>query len=49
MLPLTYLANALRAVSIDDASLWAVRWDLVILLAVSGVFAVVARRFFRWE
>jgi ABC-2 type transport system permease protein len=49
VLPLTYLANALRAVIIDDASLWAVRWDLTILLAVTGVFVVVAWRFFRWE
>jgi len=29
--------------------LWAVRWDLMILLAVSGVFVVVAWRFLRWE
>ena len=49
VLPLTYLANALRAVIIDDASLWAVRWDVVILLAVTGVFVVMAWRFFRWE
>lgn len=38
-----------RAVVIDDASLWAVRWDLMILLAITGVFVVVAWRFFRWE
>jgi hypothetical protein len=30
------------AVIIDEASLWAVRWDLVILRAVGGVFVVVA-------
>jgi hypothetical protein len=38
-----------RAVIIDDASLWAVRWDLMILLAVPGVLVVMAWRFFRWE
>ena len=49
VLPLTYLADALRSVIIDGAGLWAVRWDLVILLAVTGVFVLVAWRFFRWE
>jgi ABC-2 type transport system permease protein len=49
LLPLTYLANALRAVIIDDAGLWAVRWDLVILVAATGAFVLVAWRFFRWE
>lgn len=49
VMPLTYLANALRSVVIDDASLWAVRWDLAILLGVMAVFVVVAWRFFRWQ
>ncbi len=49
LLPLTYLANALRAVIIDDVSLWAVRWDLVILLAATGVFVVWRGASFRWE
>jgi ABC-2 type transport system permease protein len=49
VLPLTYLANALRAVIIDDASLWAIRWDLVVLLAATGVFVAAAWRLFRWE
>jgi len=49
VLALTYLANALRAVVIDDTSLWAVHWDLVVLVAGGGVFVVVAWRFFRWE
>jgi hypothetical protein len=49
LLPLTYLANALRAVILDGASLWAVRWDLAFLLLATGVFVVVAWRFFRWE
>jgi hypothetical protein len=41
--------QSLRAVIIDDASLWTVRWDLVILLAVSGVFVVMAWRCCSWE
>jgi ABC-2 type transport system permease protein len=49
VLPLTYLANALRAVVIDGVGLWAVRWDLVILLGATGVFVITAVRFFRWE
>lgn len=47
--PHTWVANALRAVIIDDASLWAARWDLVVPVAVGGVFVVVARRCFRRE
>jgi ABC-2 type transport system permease protein len=31
-LPLTYLANALRDVFIKGASLWFVRWDILVLL-----------------
>jgi ABC-2 type transport system permease protein len=49
VMPLKYLADALRAVIIDDATLWAVRWDLVILVAVTGAFVVMAWRLFRWE
>ena len=49
ILPLTYLANALRAVILDGVGLWAVRWDLLILLACTGVFVLVAWRSFRWE
>lgn len=47
--PHTWVANALRAVIIDDASLWAARWDLVVPVAVGGVFVVVAWRCFRRE
>ena len=49
LMPLTYLADALRAVIIDDAGLWAVRTDLVILLAVTAVFVALIWRLFRWE
>ncbi len=48
-LPLTYLAEALRSVAIDGATLWS-QWlnltGLVVWLAVSFVLAV---RLFRWE
>jgi ABC-2 type transport system permease protein len=49
IMPLKYLADALRAVIIDDAGLWAVRWDLAILVVVTGAFVMLAWRFFRWE
>ena len=48
-LPLTYLAEALRSVAIDGATLWS-QWlnltGLAVWLAVSFVLAV---RLFRWE
>ena len=49
LMPLTYLADALRKVIIDDATLWAVRTDILVLLAVTAVFVVLAWRLFRWE
>lgn len=49
LMPLTYLADALRAVIIDGAGLWAVRWDLVVLVAAGAAFVLVARRYFRWQ
>jgi len=48
-LPPAYLAKGCAPSFIDDASLWTVRWDLVILLAVSGVFVVMAWRCCSWE
>ena len=48
-LPLTYLADALRHVANDNASLWAVRGDLL-GLAVWGVIAgLIAVKVFSWE
>ena len=47
--PLSYVSDALRTISLDGASLWAVRWDLVgigVWLAITGV---IAARLFRWE
>jgi ABC-2 type transport system permease protein len=48
-MPLYYLANAMRDVMIKGFALWAVRWDILILLAVIAVFFVSSVRFFRWE
>ena len=48
-MPLTYLANALREVIITGHSLWFVRWDILILMAVTLVFLVLSIRYFRWE
>jgi ABC-2 type transport system permease protein len=48
-MPLYYLANAMRDVMIKGFALWAVRWDMMILLLVTGVFLVCSVRFFRWE
>jgi ABC-2 type transport system permease protein len=48
-LPLTYLADALRHVANDNASLWAVRGDLFGLLAWGVIAGIIAVRLFRWE
>ena len=48
-MPLYYLANAMRDVMIKGFALWAVRWDVVVLLLVTGVFLILSVRFFRWE
>ncbi len=48
-LPLTYLADALRSVAIDGATLWS-QWPNLIGLAVwLAVSFVLAMRLFRWE
>lgn len=48
-LPLTYVSDALRSISLDGATLWAVRFDLLGILAWLAVSVVVATRLFRWE
>lgn len=49
IMPLTYLADAMREIIVDGAGLWAVRIDIAVLLATTAVFLVVGVRFFRWE
>jgi ABC-2 type transport system permease protein len=48
-LPLTYLADALRQVANDNASLWAVRGDLLGLAAWAVIAGFIAVRVFSWE
>jgi ABC-2 type transport system permease protein len=49
LLPLTYLADALRSITVDGASLWDVRVDLLGIVAWLLLAVVVATRVFRWE
>jgi ABC-2 type transport system permease protein len=48
-LPLTYLADALRHVANDNASLWAVRGDLLGLLVWGVIASLIAIKLFSWE
>jgi ABC-2 type transport system permease protein len=47
--PLTYVADALRSISIDGASLWAIRTDLLGIFIWLAIAVVVATRLFKWE
>ncbi len=47
--PLTYVADALRSISLDGASLWGVRTDLIGILVWLAAAVVLATRLFRWE
>src|SRR2546423_1497957 len=49
VLPLTFLANALRSISLDGASLWAVRGELAGLAVWLVIALVLATRLFKWE
>jgi ABC-2 type transport system permease protein len=48
-LPLTYLADALRHVANDNASLWAVRGDVLGLVIWGIIASLIAVRVFSWE
>lgn len=48
-LPLTYLADALRQVANDNASLWTVRGDLLGLVVWGIIAAAIAVSVFSWE
>lgn len=48
-MPLTYLNDALRRTAFDGASLWELRWDVLILLGWGVVIYFVAGRVFKWE
>lgn len=49
ILPLTYLNDALRRIAFENAGLWDVRVDILILLVWGTVLYVVAGRVFKWE
>jgi ABC-2 type transport system permease protein len=48
-LPLTFLTDSLRHISLDGASLWTVRWDLLWLGVWLALMAFLAVRAFKWE
>jgi ABC-2 type transport system permease protein len=48
-LPLTYLADALRHVANDNASLWAVRGDVLGLVVWGIIASLIAVKVFSWE
>lgn len=47
--PLTYVSDALRSISLDGASLWGVRTELLGILIWLAVAAFIATRLFKWE
>ena len=47
--PLSYVSDALRSISVDGASLWAIRWDLIGIGVWLAISAAIAARLFRWE
>ncbi len=47
--PLTYVSDGIRSISVDGATLWAVRWDLVGIVVWLVISAFVATRLFKWE
>ena len=47
--PLTYVSDALRSISLDGASLWAIRTDLLGIGIWLAIAVVIATRLFKWE
>ncbi len=47
--PLSFLADALRSISVEGATLWGVRWQVAGIIAWLVISVFVATRFFRWE
>jgi ABC-2 type transport system permease protein len=48
-LPLTFLTDAIRGVSVDGASLWTIRGDLLGIAVWVLIAVFLATRLFRWE
>jgi len=49
VLPLTHIVDATRAIMIDGASLFDVRWHIIFLLVFTASCAFIGSRLFRWE
>lgn len=49
LMPLTYYNNALRSIAFDGASLWEVKWDILILLIWGVIGYGLASKLFKWE
>lgn len=49
LLPLTHLVDAARAVMIDGATLFDIRWHVLFLLVFAAGCLVLGARLFRWE
>ncbi|HVH65455.1 MAG TPA: ABC transporter permease [Candidatus Acidoferrum sp.] len=47
--PLSYVSDALRSISIDGASLWSVRTDLLGIMVWLAIATIIATRLFKWE
>ncbi|MCP5415735.1 MAG: ABC transporter permease [Chromatiaceae bacterium] len=49
LLPLTHFTEAARAVMIDGAGCWDIRWHLLTLAGMAALFMGIGARTFRWE
>jgi len=49
LLPLTHFTEAARAVMIDGAGVWEIRWHLAVLASMTACFMAIGARLFRWE
>jgi len=49
VLPLTHIVDATRAIMIDGANLFDVRWHIIFLLVFAAFCAFISSRLFRWE
>lgn len=48
-LPTSFVADALRSISAEGATLWAIRWNLLGIAAWLALSIFMANRLFRWE
>jgi ABC-type multidrug transport system permease subunit len=49
LLPLTHLIDAARAVMIDGADIWQIRWQLLAMAVTTLICMSIGARLFRWE